>query len=322
MPSILPQLDDRSAAPRTVRLAYRPPLDWPALAGFLSMRAIDGVETVDSDGHGGAVYRRLLRLRGEEDGRDRLGWIEIGASPPVDPAVAPGRAALRVRVDPAFGGLITGLRARVRRALDLDARPRDVAAVLGPLAAGHEGVRLPGAFDGFEIAVRAILGQQITVRQARVLAARFAAAFGEPVATPWPMLRHAFPSADALADRSPDAIGELGVTRQRSRTLVALARAIAEGSLVLAPGGDVEATVERLKSVPGIGDWTAQYLAMRALGWPDAFPAADVGVMRALGVATPRAALAAAECWRPWRGYAVIHLWRSLATPLPPEVSR
>jgi len=321
MPSMLPQLDDRSAAPRTIRLAYRPPLDWPALAAFLAMRAIDGVETVDSDGRDGRVYRRVVRLRGA-DGRERLGWIEIGAGPPPDVGGARRRAALRVTADPVLAGLTVELRARVRRALDLDARPHVVAGVLGPLAAGHEGVRLPGAFDGFEIAVRAILGQQITVRQARVLAARFAAAFGEPVAAPWPALRHAFPSAAALADRSPDAIGELGVTRQRSRTLVALARAIAEGSLVLAPGGDVEATIERLKAVPGIGDWTAQYLAMRALAWPDAFPAADVGVMKALGVATPRAALLAAERWRPWRGYAVIHLWRSLATPAPLEVSR
>jgi len=187
--------------------------------------------------------------------------------------------------------------------------------VLGELAAGREGVRLPGSFDGFEIAVRAILGQQITVRQARVLAGRFAAAFGEPVPTPWDDLRHAFPSPAAIALRDPSEIGVLGVTRQRARTIVLLAQALASGGLLLEPGGDVPATLARLRAVPGVGDWTAQYIAMRALGWPDAFPAADVGVMKALGVATPREAASAAQCWQPWRGYAVIHLWRRLAPP-------
>ena len=187
-----------------------------------------------------------------------------------------------------------------------------MAQGLGDLAAGFEGVRLPGAFDGFEIAVRAILGQQVTVKQASVLTGRFAVAFGEPVATPWPELSRAFPSAAAVAALSAEAIGALGVTRQRSRTLIALARAVAEEGLMLESGVEVDATIARLKAVPGIGDWTAHYIAMRALGWPDAFPAADVGVMKALGVATPRAAIAAAELWRPWRGYAVMHLWRSL----------
>jgi AraC family transcriptional regulator of adaptative response / DNA-3-methyladenine glycosylase II len=296
------------------RLAYRPPLDWQGLLSFLSVRAIDGVEAVSSTGRSRQrpepVYRRVLRVPAPTGG-ERLGWIEV--------ARPTGRGAmhhlLELRVDPALVGAIPAVLARVRRVFDLGCRPDEIAAVLGDLADGHEGTRLPGAFDGFEIAVRAILGQQITVRQARLLAGRFAAAFGEPVETPWAELRHAFPGAASIAGRDPSEIGLLGVTRQRSRTIVTLARALADGALLLEPGVDLDATLARLRAVPGIGDWTAQYLAMRALGWPDAFPAADVGVLKALGATAPREALAAAEGWRPWRGYAVIHLWRRLAPP-------
>ena len=302
------------------RLAYRPPLDWLWLTEFLGRRAIDGVEYVDvpppvdrrgrgpAQGHRGLpVYRRIVRLPAPGGGH-RIGWIEVAH--PAGRAAA--RHVLEVRIDAALVGVIPAALGRVRRAFDLGARPDEVAQGLGDLAAGFEGVRLPGAFDGFEIAVRAILGQQVTVKQASVLTGRFAVAFGEPVATPWPELSRAFPSAAAVAALSAEAIGALGVTRQRSRTLIALARAVADEGLMLESGVEVDATIARLKAVPGIGDWTAHYIAMRALGWPDAFPAADVGVMKALGVATPRAAIAAAELWRPWRGYAVMHLWRSL----------
>ena len=296
-----------------LRLAYRPPLDWSALLGFFAGRAIEGVESIAPARRRGGpaepVYRRIVRVPAA--GGERTGWIRVAR-----PAGrAAGRHLLEVDVDPALVGAIPAVLGRVRRAFDLGCRPDEVAAVLGELAAGREGVRLPGSFDGFEIAVRAILGQQITVRQARVLAGRFAAAFGEPVPTPWDDLRHAFPSPAAIALRDPSEIGVLGVTRQRARTIVLLAQALASGGLLLEPGGDVPATLARLRAVPGVGDWTAQYIAMRALGWPDAFPAADVGVMKALGVATPREAASAAQCWQPWRGYAVIHLWRRLAPP-------
>jgi AraC family transcriptional regulator of adaptative response / DNA-3-methyladenine glycosylase II len=310
------------ADPPARRVAYRAPLDWRSLLGFLGQRAIAGVEWVDPAGaDGGATYRRVVRVPGRRGGPARVGWIEV-ASPPPRPGAAAKRPALAVRVDPALGDAMPALLARVRHALDLRCRPAEVAAALGALAAGHEGLRLPGAFDPYEIGVRAILGQQITVRQARVLAGRFVAAFGEPVATPWPVLTHAFPTAAAVAARDPAEIGALGVTRQRARTLVALADAVASGAIDLSPSADPTATIERLRAVPGIGDWTAQYLAMRALRHGDAFPAADVGVMRALGVTTPRAAVEAAEAFRPWRGYAVIHLWRSLAPVVPEEVPR
>lgn len=322
---------------RARRVAYRAPLDWPALLGFLGQRAIDGVESVDDrvppDGAAARAYRRVIRVGAGADDAGAVGWIEVRA-PAADarPAAAGRGAAARasasarphllLHADPALEPFAAVLRARVRHALDLGCRPVEVASALGPLAAGHEGLRLPGAFDPHEIGVRAILGQQITVRQARVLAGRFVAAFGDPVATPWPALTHAFPTAASVAARDPAEIGALGVTRQRARTLVDLAAAIASGAIDLAPGADPEATIARLKAIRGIGDWTAQYLAMRALRFADAFPAADVGVMRALGVASPRAASAAAEAYRPWRGYAVIHLWRSLAPPAHEEAPR
>ena len=321
------------------RVAYRAPLDWPALLGFLGQRAIDGVESVDDrgapDGTAARAYRRVVRVGAGGDGAGAVGWIEVRAPATDARPVAAGRAGaarasasasarphLLLHADPALEPVAAALRARVRHALDLGCRPVEVASALGSLAAGHEGLRLPGAFDAHEIGVRAILGQQITVRQARVLAGRFVAAFGDPVATPWPALTHAFPTATSIAARDPAEIGALGVTRQRARTLVELAAAIASGAIDLAPGADPVATIARLKAIRGIGDWTAQYLAMRALHFADAFPAADVGVMRALGVASPRAASAAAEAYRPWRGYAVIHLWRSLAPSAHEEVPR
>jgi len=300
------------------RLAYRPPYDWPAIAGFLGQRAIAGVESVASepgpDGRAEPVYRRVLRL--STPGRpDRLGWIEV-SSPAGD------RAALELRVDPALVGAIPAVLARVRRVFDLGCRPDEVATALGVLAAGHEGLRLPGAFDGFEIAVRAVLGQQVTVRQAHQLAGRVAAAFGEPVVTPFDALRHAFPGAATIAALPPSALGELGILRTRSACIVELARRIAAGELLLEPGPETAVTIGRLRAIPGIGDWTAQYLAMRALAWPDAFPAADAGVLKALGVTTPRQADALSQRWRPWRAYAVIHLWRGLAPFTPAESPR
>jgi AraC family transcriptional regulator of adaptative response / DNA-3-methyladenine glycosylase II len=300
------------------RLAYRPPLDWPALAGFLARRAIEGVESVVWPRRRGVradpVYRRVIRVPAPGGG-ERLGWIEVAR------AVARGATvhALEVRMDAALVGAIPAVLSRVRRGFDLGCRPDEVAAALGDLAVGSPGLRLAGAFDGLEIAVRAVLGQQVTVRQAHRLAARVATAFGEPVATPFDGVHHAFPSAARLAEAAPAAIAALGVTRRRADCVVTLARMLAGGELRLEPGADVQATVERLRAVPGVGDWTAQYLAMRALGWPDAFPAGDVGVMRALGVRTARQAELASQRWRPWRAYAVIHLWHQLASFAEPE---
>jgi AraC family transcriptional regulator of adaptative response / DNA-3-methyladenine glycosylase II len=295
---------DRGADAIVLELAYRPPFDWSRLLAFLARRSIRGVEDVRDE-----AYRRTVALpasldRGQGRGDAQTGWIEV--------THAPVRATLRVAVSSGLAGMLPAVAARVRRLFDLAAEPAEIAARLGPLAAVAPGVRVPGAFDGFEVAVRAILGQQVTVAAATTLAGRFASAFGTPVATSHAALTHAFPSAARVAAADWREIAALGIVGARAQALVALARAVASGSLALEPSADVAATVAALESLPGLGPWTAQYIAMRALGWPDAFPESDLGILKALGVASPRAARERAEGWRPWRAYAVMHLWLSL----------
>jgi AraC family transcriptional regulator of adaptative response / DNA-3-methyladenine glycosylase II len=274
-------------------LSYRPPLDWDALLAFLGRRTIAGVEHVE-DG----IYLRTARVG------THTGWI----------AVMPdgSRSALRVAVSGSLSHAVPPVLARVKRVFDLGCDPERIAAALGPLARRRPGLRLPGTFDGFEAAVRAILGQQITVRAAHTIAGRFAAAFGEPVEAPHAALRFAFPSVARVAALAPTDIAEIGVVRARATAIIAVATALNDGRLRLDPGADVDATLRALRELPGIGEWTAQYLAMRALGWPDAFPHTDYGVLKALDEKNPKRALAHAEQWRPWRAYAVIHLWSSL----------
>ncbi len=274
-------------------LAYRPPYDWAAILAFLERRAIVGVEAVARN-----HYRRSVRIG------ERAGWIAVAPSP--------RRSALRVTVGASLAGVIPAVLARVKHLFDLACHPDEVAAALGPLAAGNPGLRLPGAIDGFEVAVRAILGQQVTVRAATTFAARFAAAFGVPFETPIEGVDRLFPRAGEVAALDPSAIAAHGIIGARARAIVALAREIDAQRLVLDPVANVEATLAALRAVPGIGPWTAQYIAMRALAWPDAFPHPDVAVLKAMGTDNARAALADSEAWRPWRAYAVIHLWKSL----------
>jgi AraC family transcriptional regulator, regulatory protein of adaptative response / DNA-3-methyladenine glycosylase II len=277
-------------------LAYRPPYDWTSLLAFLAKRSVAGVETVI-----GQRYRRSLRVA--HGGKVLGGWLE--ARP------AARKHALCVDVSTSLAPCIPPLLARARRAFDLDADPAEIAAVLGDLAKPNPGLRLPGGFDGFELAARAILGQQITVKAATTIAGRLADAFGEPIATPFEGVTHLFPCAGTVAALEPGEIARLGVVSARSRALIAVARAIGDGAVDLGAGADVEATLAALETLPGIGPWTAQYIAMRALSWPDAFPHPDVALIKALGV-KPAAALQQVERWRPWRAYAVIHLWKSL----------
>jgi AraC family transcriptional regulator of adaptative response / DNA-3-methyladenine glycosylase II len=207
--------------------------------------------------------------------------------------------------------------ARAKRLFDLSCNPADIALTLGPLAARNPGLRLPGAFDGFELAVRAILGQQITVKAARTMAGRFAAAFGEPMQGPVSSLCRLFPTAERVAALKPSELGEIGVIAARANAIVSLARAVSADGLVLNPGAEVEATLDRLRALPGVGEWTAQYIAMRALSWPNAFPHTDYGVLKAMGEKNARKALARASVWQPWRAYAVMHLWQSLGRGNP-----
>lgn len=281
---------------RVCEITYHPPLEWEALVTHLSGRAARGVEALE-----GNRYLRTVSIGGQR------GWVAV------EPIA--GKNALRVELSAALAPVQEPTLARLRHLFNLEAQPQLIAAHLGPLAAARPGLRVPGAWSGFEMAVRAILGQQITVKAATTLAGRFAAAFGEPIATPFEALTHLAPTAERVARAEPQEIIALGILTSRANSILALARAVAEGRILLEPGVDVAQTMARLKELPGIGEWTAQYVAMRALAWPDAFPHTDLGLYKALNETNPKRVLQIAEAWRPWRAYAVMHLWKSLETP-------
>jgi AraC family transcriptional regulator of adaptative response / DNA-3-methyladenine glycosylase II len=287
-----------------VRLGYRPPYDVAAMLEFFGKRRIDGLEFVDATQLG-----RTLGI--EAGGRLHAGWLvaQFDAE----------RHQVVLRVGDGLREVLPLVIRRLRAALDLDADPLAIAAALHESFPDTDGLRVPGSLSGYELAVRAVLGQQITVAAARTLAQRMVDRFGEPIETPWPQLRRLFPAPAVLAAAEGDALGQLGIVRQRQAAIVAIARAVAEGRLQLHAGADVPTTVTLLKELPGIGDWTAQYIAMRALRWPDAFPAGDVALQKALGVqqskTAARDAEAASQAWKPWRSYAVIRAWARLATP-------
>jgi len=271
------------------------------MLGFLARRALPGVEAVD-----GLALRRTLAL--EHRGRRAEGWLTL--------RFVPDRCELQLAPSASLAPVLGQLLDRTRQALDLDADPARIDPVLAALPLPpRPGTRLPGGFDGFEIAVRVVLGQQVTVAAARTLAQRLVARFGRPIATPHPGLTQLFPDAATLAAASAEEIGRLGIVRQRVRALQALAGAVAAGRIALHRGAAAEPTLDALRALPGVGEWTAQLIAMRALAWPDAFPATDVGLLKALGTRDPAVAAQRAEAWRPWRAYAVMRLWQSLETP-------
>jgi AraC family transcriptional regulator, regulatory protein of adaptative response / DNA-3-methyladenine glycosylase II len=282
----------------TLRLPYRPPLDWPALSGWLRTRAVPGVAELD-----GLAYRRTLRLpRG----------AAIVALEPVN-----GHIQCTLKLE-SMADLTSAVRA-CRRLLDLDADPLSVVDVLSqdrrfaPIVKKRPGLRAPGAVDGTELAIQAILGQQVSLAAARTLTSRLVTAHGDVIKIADPTLTHVFPCADAIAAAD---LSTLGVPQTRRATLRALAGAVAGGRLVLDPGADRAETYRRLVAVPGIGDWTAGYILMRALGDPDTFLPSDLGIKKAgarLGLGdTARAISEHAAAWRPWRTYATHHLWATL----------
>ena len=278
-------------------LSFRPPYDWASMLAFLRHRAIDGVEHVTGD-----AYARTVSMA--HRGALHVGRIEV--------RLAPRRPALRVSVSPSLARAVPAVLSRVKHAFDLACDPVVVAAALGPLAAAHPGLRVPGTIDGFELAVRAVIGQQISVRAARTVLGRIARAFGETLATDdGDSLVRLFPTAARIATLPLDGLVALGVTRARARTLIGLAAAVDSRRIRLEPESDVEATVDQLTALPGIGMWTASYIAMRGLRWPDAFLANDLVVLKALGETRPSRARQIGESWRPWRSYAVMHLWRN-----------
>lgn len=287
------------AAP-AVKLAYRTPYDIDALLRFIARRAIPEVEHVE-----GRQVRRSLRagIVAPVDG-----WVEVEFV-----AHAP---LVRLRYAPALLNASSRVIAAVRRWLDLDAAPEAIDNALTALP-GAPGLRLPGSLDPFELAVRAVLGQQVSVTAARTLACRVVERFGTPIATPWSGISRSFPRPSVLAEAAPELIAEMGVIRSRAGAIVALAQAWPQIAPLLAAPGPPEPLIERLCGIPGIGPWTAHYIAMRALGWPDAFPPGDVAVLKAMkrlfDSRSRRDAEAIAQTWRPWRAYAVLRLWNSLS---------
>lgn len=294
----MPPSEVRRRAPggadETLRLDFRPPLAWASLLDFLRVRAIPGVERVD-DG-----YARVVAFG------DDVGTIHVTRDPK--------RAALRVGVSGTLMPHLMRIVSRVRALFDLDARPDAIGERLGAdhdLAAAvalQPGLRIPGAFDPFETLVRTVLGQQVSVKGATTLAGRFVERYGERIGEG--PLSHRFPPPERIA-RATGIARAVGLPKKRADTLRAVARAAVDGVFATT---DVERFTEALLAIPGVGPWTASYAAMRVLHHPDAFPAADLGITKTLGVKTAREATDRAENWRPWRAYAAMYLWSTPAT--------
>jgi len=283
----------------TLRLPYRPPLDWQALAAWLRTRALPGVAEVN-----GRVYRRTLRLpRG----------AGVVALEPVDTHI---QCTLRLE---SMADLTSAVR-QCRRLLDLDADPLSVVEVLSKdrrlssIVKKRPGLRAPGAVDGTELAIQAVLGQQVSLAAARTLSSRLVTAHGDVIKIADPTLTHLFPHAASIADAD---LARLGVPATRRATLRAVARAVADGTLALDPGADRTETYHQLVQLPGIGEWTAGYIVMRALGDPDTFLPSDLGIKKAvarLGIGSNARAISDhAVAWRPWRSYATHQLWATLS---------
>jgi len=299
------------AAGLTSVLRYAPPYDWQAMRTWLTMRAIDGVEAVSTDG-----YRRTVRVD------DRVGVIEVRHLPAMQAfelsCTLPGAAAA------------PDVRARVRQLLDLDRDPEAMHTHAGndvflhALARARPGLRVPGTWDTFELAVRAVLGQQVTVRAARGLGARVVQICGvvrAPGPDDDPAMSRVFPPASVIARAD---LSALGMPAARQATLTALAQAACDDPGLFSATGTLDQVIARLRAVKGIGEWTAHYIALRALRLPDAFPSSDIGLLRGAALETgvrptPAALLARAERWRPFRAYAAQQLWA--ADPALPRSS-
>jgi AraC family transcriptional regulator of adaptative response / DNA-3-methyladenine glycosylase II len=303
----------------TVRLAYRPPYAWPELLAYFGGRTIPGVESVIAPRpdrvktNSCGAYVRSVRVG------TFSGWLRV--------THLPTRDCIEVQIAPSLGPVMMPLLSRLRNQFDVDASPAIIDThlasdpMLADAIARIPGLRLPGAFDAFELVVRAVLGQQVSVVGASTLAGRLVARFGTVATTPFESVTRHFPLASELALVEPAAIAAIGLPAARGQTLQSLAIFAAQGGLDMAPGTTLEQAVAKMKTVKGIGDWTAHYVAMRVLRYADAFPAGDLGLQKAaarlLGqdpgeklTATQLAALA--QSWSPWRGYAALRLWHSL----------
>jgi AraC family transcriptional regulator of adaptative response / DNA-3-methyladenine glycosylase II len=292
-------------------LAYRPPYDWQSLLQFLAARAIPGVECVADN-----AYHRTVAVG------PKRGWLSV--------TPIAGRNELAVDLAADLTPALPAILVRLRNLFDLDARPDVIAEHLAQdprlrrLVKKHLGLRVPGAFDPFELALRAILGQQVSVRRASTLAGRLAEKFGEKFGEPFEASRDASraclnritPTPESLAAARTPTIAAIGLPTARAESLRTLARAVAEGQLDLEPSANALAVIDELQHLPGLGPWTAQYVAMRALRWPDAFPAGDLALLKAARTTSAKQLEKFAERWRPWRAYAAMHLWQSTTDPI------
>jgi AraC family transcriptional regulator of adaptative response / DNA-3-methyladenine glycosylase II len=284
----------------TLQLAYRPPYDWAGVLEFLKARELKRVEWVTD-----AFYARTVHLG------DKKGWIKVTKSEK--------KNALLLELSHGLTSVLPALLNRVRDLFDLNARPDVISKqlrkdkLLAPMIKATPGLRVPGAFNGFELGLRAILCQQVTVKSATTIACRFAEAFGERFVTPFPQLDRLTPSPACIARASVDDIAKLGVVSARAKSIIALARSHASGELSLENGvhHNPDDTIARLAELPGIGRWTAHYIAMRALRWPDAFPKEDIAIRKNLGGVSAKQAEEMSQAWRPWRSYAVLHIWKN-----------
>ena len=284
----------------TLQLSYRPPYDWPGILAFLKARELKGVEWVTD-----SFYARTVHFA------DHKGWIKVTQSKL--------KNALLLEFTHTLAPVLPAVLNRARDLFDLNARPEIISShlgrdkVLAPLVKANPGMRVPGAFSGFEMGLRAILGQQVTVKSATTVAGRLVASLGEPMVTPIPELNRLTPDPAKVARATIDKLAKLGIVSARCRSILALAQAQVSGKLSLDDRNhhSPETTIERLAELPGIGEWTANYIAMRALRWPDAFPKGDIAVRNNLGNITTKQAEAMSQAWRPWRSYAVLHIWKN-----------
>jgi AraC family transcriptional regulator of adaptative response / DNA-3-methyladenine glycosylase II len=285
------------------QLDFRPPLAWQALLDYLRLRAIPGIESADA-----THYRRTVAIGGSHKGEVQ-GWVAVSLSR--------GGAALDVEMSLSLAPAVGVVIARLKKLFDLGAAPDSVSALLSqdPMLAKTvrrlPGLRVPGAFDGYELAVRAVLGQQVSVKAATTLAGRWAKEFGAAIQTPFPELNRLTPHPARTAGAAVEELAALGIVRSRARALIGLSEAVNRGAVLLSHAANVEEQIATLEGLPGVGPWTAQYIAMRALHWPDAFPGGDLMLQRA-AKAGKNALQERAENWRPWRAYAAHYLWQSL----------
>jgi AraC family transcriptional regulator, regulatory protein of adaptative response / DNA-3-methyladenine glycosylase II len=328
-----PSASTRTWPCSTVKLSYRPPYNVPWMLAFLKKRQLDSTEIITernmndyintSDLATNLIAAQAANMRSawsfsyHFNSHLYIGWLSV--------EFHPTQPTLQLKISDSLRPVLPQVIRQVRALLDLDSDPMAINDVLKHHFGDADevaGIRVPGCLNGFELAVRAILGQQVNVAAGRTFTQRLVNAFGSTIETPFPELTRLFPTPEALAAASGEALGSLGIVKQRQAAIVVLASAVANKELALHPGVDIEATMTKLRSLPGVGDWTAQYIAMRALRWPDAFVAGDVALHKAMGLLNlePKpspakaaaAALEASQVWRPWRSYAVMLAWTSL----------